>query len=57
MLLGIACGAWGIYPMALCAIDVSQAFMNGPLENHRVALFFRRKGQRPAIGSPPKFSV
>ena len=36
VLLGIACGACGIDPMALYAIDVSQAFTNAPLENHRV---------------------
>ena len=38
LLLGIARGAWGIGPMALYAIGVSQAFMNALLENQRVVV-------------------
>ena len=38
VLLGMACGAWGCPPMGLFAIDVSQAFMNAPLEKHHVVV-------------------
>ena len=38
VLLGMACGAWGCSPMGLFAIDVSQAFMNAPLEKRHVVV-------------------
>ena len=38
VLLGMACGAWGCPPMGLFAIDVSQAFMNAPLEKRHVVV-------------------
>ena len=38
VLLGMACGAWGCPPMGLFAIDVSQAFVNAPLEKRHVVV-------------------
>ena len=38
VLLGVTCGAWGCPPMGLFAIDVSQTFMNAPLEKHHVVV-------------------
>ena len=54
-LLGMACGAWGCPPMSLFAIDVSQAFMNAPVEKHHVVVRLPTSASRDNDANEPVY--